>query len=151
MSNQDILFANAELQLSFKSAINPVKIENSKVAERFLRSVWNKDLLTVQEQFYVLYLNTANEAICWRCLHTGAINGSLVDVRLIFGLAFGCLASSLIIAHNHPSGQVIPSKADYKLTDEIVQAGKLLKVAVVDHFILGNDSSYSFMENGYFF
>ena len=141
-------FKAAELKISYKAAIHPTAITSEKDAEQFFYAIWDKKLINLQEQFYVLYLNQASEVICWRCLHTGAITSSVIDMRLLFGVAFGCCATRIIIAHNHPAGQLNPSQLDYNLTHRIKQAGKLLEVPLADHLIIAGGKSVSFYATG---
>ena len=72
----------------------------------------------------------------------------MVDMRLIFATALLCRSNSIILAHNHPSGSLTPSNADRNLTDQAIQAGKLLSIAVNDHIILTSDCYYSFRDEG---
>jgi DNA repair protein RadC len=138
-------FAPAELKFSFKRAINPITITNGNDAYFYFKSIWDKELIAIQEQFYVLYLNHAKEVICWRCLHTGTMQNTPIDKRLLFGFAFGCLASGVIIAHNHTSGFIKPSPKDLKLTQNLTQAANLLDIKLLDHLIIGNNQYYSFL------
>lgn len=138
----------AELKISYKTPTNPVKIIFKRDVDKFLFSIWDHSLLCVQEQLYVMYLNQASEVICWRCLHTGTITSSEIDLRLLFGFAFGCCATSIIIAHNHPTGTLVPSLADREMTKRIKEAGALLQVPLVDHFLIGLGRSFSFYREG---
>lgn len=138
-------FAEAELKLTYKKAKNPVKITNGNEAYFYLKSIWDKELIHIQEQFYVLFLNQHKEVICWRCLHTGTINNAIVDKRLLFGYAYGCMATGIIIAHNHPTGHVKPSIADCSLTNELIQASKIIGIALFDHLVIGDGGYYSFL------
>jgi len=145
MRNQKNQFAQAELKLSYKRANNSVKITNGNEAYAYFKSIWDKNLIAVQEQFYVVFLNQAKEVICWRCLHTGTMNSAQIDKRILFGLAYGCLASSIIVAHNHPSGYINPSQADFSLTKELTSAAKILGFTFLDHIVIGNNQYYSFL------
>lgn len=138
-------FAEAELKFTYKRAINSFKITNGNQAYAYFKSIWDKDLIYMQEQLYVLFLNQAKEVICWRCLHTGTMHSAPIDKRLLFGFAYGCMASFIIIAHNHPSGKITPSKADLVSTRELVQASKLLDIVLLDHLVIGYDQYYSFL------
>ena len=138
-------FAEAELKLTYKKAVHPFKITNGNEAYFYLKSIWDKNLIDIQEQFYVLFLNQQKEVICWRCLHTGTMSDALIDKRLLFGYAYGCMASGIIIAHNHPSGQIRPSKADYSITQEIKLASRIVGITLVDHLLIGDNKYYSFL------
>ncbi len=140
-------FSQAQLTVSFKPSCHPVKIMDKQDAESFLYSIWDKELINVQEQLYALYLNQNNEVICWRCLHTGTITSSVLDLRLLFGFGLSCCAVAILIAHNHPSGKLKPSQADLIFTNKVAEAGALLEIALLDHLILGNGKSMSFRED----
>ncbi len=73
------------------------------------------------------------------------MNTALIDKRLLFGYAYGCMASGIIIAHNHPSGYVKPSKADYLLTKDIISVSKIIGIDLLDHLVIGDDGYYSFL------
>ena len=93
-------------------------------------------------------MNTKNEMINVEDITVGLINSSLVQAREIFRCAILKNAYSVILAHNHPSGDPTPSGNDREVTDKIVEAGKILGIKVCDHIIIGNDSYYSFLEKG---
>ncbi len=101
-----------------------------------------------QEYFYCIYLNNKNEAIERRLLFMGTINRSLVHPREVFKYAYLASASSIVCVHNHPSGDVSPSREDIRLTKALVELGKLNSIPIVDHVIVGEDNYYSFYEEG---
>ena len=98
----------------------------------------------MQEHFYCLYLNTKKELIERKLLFIGTLNRSLVHPREIFKEAYRLSASSIICMHNHPSGDVYPSKEDIMLTDSLIKIGTLNGIPVLDHIIVSNDNYYSF-------
>ncbi len=81
-------------------------------------------------------------------LSKGGITGTIADVRLILSVALKSLATGLILAHNHPSGNLKPSEADKQITSKIRQAAKLLDIELMDHIIISNEGYYSFMDEG---
>lgn len=73
----------------------------------------------------------------------------MIDIRLVMATALGCLATTIIVCHNHPSGNLKPSSADEKITEQLVNAGKTLRISVLDHIIITSENGYfSFAENG---
>ena len=100
------------------------------------------------EEFWVLLLNRANKIISKHNVSSGGVSGTVVDSKIIFKLAIENLASSVILCHNHPSGNTQPSDADIKLTKQIKDAGKLLEIAVLDHVIITERGFYSFADEG---
>lgn len=101
-----------------------------------------------QEQFYCIYLDASKKVIEEKLLFIGTANYSLVHPRDVFKEAYVLNASSIICVHNHPSGEVRPSKEDVNLTIRLKEVGTLTGVRVVDHIIIGKDKYYSFLENG---
>ena len=100
------------------------------------------------EEFYTVYLNTKHHVIGLEMVSRGTLNASLVHPREVFKGALLANAHALILAHNHPSGNVEPSAADKNVTKTLVSAGKLLDVQILDHVIVGSKSGYfSFSEN----
>ena len=135
-----------ELRLTFTPPTKSVTINNQEQATNYLRTIWDTDLLNVQEQVYVVFLDNAHQVICWRCLHTGGISSTIVDVKLVFSLACGCLASSILVAHNHPSGKLIPPQSDIKITEKLLKAGETMEITLIDHLILTSKGSHSIVD-----
>ncbi|MGI9532587.1 RadC family protein [Lutimonas sp.] len=100
------------------------------------------------EEFWVLLLNNANTLKYKWCLSMGGITATLVDIRLIFKKALEFGATSIILCHNHPSGNLVPSSSDISLTNKVVKAGGLLDIKVLDHVIITEASFYSFADQG---
>jgi DNA repair protein RadC len=126
-----------------------ILIKNSNDAHNAVISVMEERLMGVREEFVVLYLNRANHVIGSYCEFKGGITGVAVDIRLIFTVALKCLAVSIIVAHNHPSGILTPSKEDLDLTSKVKEAGSFLDILLLDHLIVNNKGEYySFADNG---
>lgn len=100
------------------------------------------------EEFWIMLLNRANQVVRTLQISVGGISATVVDIKMIFKLAIDHLASSVILVHNHPSGQLTPSKADIQLTYQIKEAGRLLDMPVLDHMIFTDNGFYSFMDAG---
>jgi DNA repair protein RadC len=98
------------------------------------------------EEFWVLLLNRGNRIIRKISISEGGISGTVADPRRIFIAALEHTASSIILCHNHPSGNVQPSEADIRLTKKIKDAGALLEIQVLDHVIIGEENFYSFAD-----
>ncbi len=123
------------------------KITRSSDIEPVLRAIWSPTI-ELREEFYILLLNRANRVLGWNRIAQGGISCTAVDVRLIFSIALKCAASSIILSHNHPSGNLKPSQADIDITRKIVKAGQLLDIQVLDHVIMTNESYFSFADEG---
>ncbi len=100
------------------------------------------------EEFWVLYLNRGNKVLAKEAISQGGVAGTVADVKIIFKKALELLASGVILAHNHPSGSLSPSRADLDLTKKMKQAGDVLEVQVLDHLIITDAGYYSFADQG---
>jgi len=100
------------------------------------------------EEFHVLYLNRANRVMGSQRISQGGISGTVIDVRLVLKAALERSASSIILAHNHPSGNLKPSESDIKITKKIGEASKTMEVQLLDHLIISDDSYFSFSDEG---
>jgi DNA repair protein RadC len=97
-----------------------------------------------REEFWVLYVNHHNKILHKERISQGGISGTVVDVRLIFKIALEQFATSIFIAHNHPSGNLKPSTEDLKITKKIQEAGKTMDINLLDHLIITQNSYFSF-------
>jgi DNA repair protein RadC len=132
-----------------KAAERPL-ITQSADALVHLLDGYNRDILGLQEQFVVLYLNVSNRVLgVYRC-STGGITGTICEIRLILGVALKIAATSMIISHNHPSGNLKPSRADEELTRKLKEAGKVMDIRLMDHVIVEPSGTqyYSFADEG---
>ncbi|MDP2724088.1 MAG: DNA repair protein RadC [Bacteroidales bacterium] len=100
------------------------------------------------EEFWVLLLDRANKVIRKVNISEGGLAGTVADPKKIFQLALEQHASGIILAHNHPSNNLLPSSNDMDLTKKIVSGGKSLDINILDHLIIGNDKFYSFADEG---
>lgn len=100
------------------------------------------------EEFWILFLNRANHVIGKNQVSSGGMTGTVVDPKMIFKAALDAKAVSIILCHNHPSGNVKPSQQDTDLTKKILAAGKLLEISVLDHVIVSQGAYYSFADEG---
>jgi DNA repair protein RadC len=111
---------------------------------------YDKNTIALQEQFIILYLNRANTVLGAHQLFTGGLTGTIADIRLIIGIALKSLACGIIISHNHPSGQLIPSEADKNLTSKVGKACEIMDIKLYDHIIVSpyEGEFYSFADEG---
>jgi DNA repair protein RadC len=100
------------------------------------------------EEFWILLLNRANRLVKKHQVSQGGVAGTVADPKIIFKLALSELASGIILAHNHPSGNLTASQADIDLTKKIKEAGKLLEIQVLDHLIIAGQKYFSFADEG---
>ncbi|WP_026474052.1 RadC family protein [Alkaliflexus imshenetskii] len=100
------------------------------------------------EEFWILMLNRANKVLLRYNVSKGGLTGTVIDVRLIIKKALECYAASIILSHNHPSGNLQPSDADRQITKKIAEAGKLMDIPVLDHVIVAENGYFSFADEG---
>jgi DNA repair protein RadC len=150
--NQFNLFNSsfAEIEVTYRNKIDPAdmrKVISSNDACVVFREIWSCHIDHLEE-CYMLMLNKANKVLCYASVSKGGISGTVVDPKIIFQTALKSNASSIIFAHNHPSGNRQPSEADNKITKKIKEAGLLLDIALLDSLILAGDGYYSFADEG---
>ncbi len=126
-----------------EQAIKKYKITSSADVYKYLISELTDNYY---EQFYVLLLDNKNHVIRKVSVGSGGRNSVTVDVKKVFKQAIAFNATSIIMAHNHPSNNTIPSLQDEQLTKKMVEAGKVLSINVLDHLIFGNDNYFSFAD-----
>ncbi|MEJ5962233.1 JAB domain-containing protein [Pedobacter immunditicola] len=148
---QTTLFKVAEVELKYsadyKIADRP-KINSSASAYDILLQQWSLNRIDLLEEFKVLLMNRSNRVLGLVTISQGGVAGTVADPKLIFVSALKAAASSIILAHNHPSGEMRPSNEDIKLTKRIVEGGKLLDIPVMDHLIISRHRFYSFADEG---
>ena len=134
----------SEIKLVYKSktkAKERPQITSSRDAYWTLESNWS-DQIALLEEFNVLLLDRSNRAMAICPISKGGISGTVVDLKIVFAAALKGRASSIILAHNHPSGNLKPSQADIELTHKFRKAGEILDISVLDHLILSPDGDY---------
>ncbi|MCX6351142.1 MAG: DNA repair protein RadC [Bacteroidetes bacterium] len=100
------------------------------------------------EEFFIILLSRNNTVLKHLQISKGGVAGTVVDAKVIFKYALEEMASSVILCHNHPSGNLQPSQQDIELTKKLIQAGKSLDILVIDHIIFTNEKHYSFADEG---
>jgi DNA repair protein RadC len=140
----------AEIEVSYKTKRKDIiKITSSKDAFNVLYPLFDVNTIGLKEEFFILLLNRANNVLGWFKLSSGGTTGTVVDPKLIFMLALKTVACSVILCHNHPSGNLKPSDHDISLTKRIKEAGKLLEISLLDHLIVTPEGNYhSFADEG---
>lgn len=126
-------------------AISRTKIASSKDAFDLMKPIL-EDLSV--EQFWVVYLNNSNKVLVQQKISHGGITATLVDIRLVLKRALELNSTALVLCHNHPSGNLKPSEADFRLTEKVKLAAKLMDIQVLDHIIITDHSYFSFADQG---
>jgi len=141
----------AEVELVYKTTVKASerpKISSVKDCYELLKELWNENTIEMQEEFKVLLLNRGNKVIGVYEASAGGITGTVADPRLILAAAIKSLAVSIILSHNHPSGNLKPSRADEELTQKIKVAASYHDIKVIDHIIITSEGYYSFADEG---
>jgi DNA repair protein RadC len=125
-----------------------LQVSTSQEVYTILYNNWDIYKIELQEQFKILLLNRANKVIGIYEVSSGGMSGTIADPKLIFATALKAGASSIILSHNHPSGNLKPSQADIALTQKIIKAGSFLDIAVLDHIIITSEGYFSFQDEG---
>ena len=144
-------FIVAEVELSYRNRVpykDRKKVLSSDDAYKLLLNNHDDDTIDYTETFKVLYLNQASQVVGCNTISKGGITGTSVDIRNIMQGALLTNAVAMVLGHNHPSGNTRPSKEDDRTTDQIVKAGKLLDIRVLDHIIFTREDYYSFNDEG---
>ncbi|MBY0534996.1 MULTISPECIES: JAB domain-containing protein [unclassified Paraflavitalea] len=138
----------AEIQVSYipKKTLGN-KISCSEDAYQLLKDFYPQETISLQERFVVAYLNRAHNVIGVYEASVGGLTGTIADPRLILSVALKIAATSIILSHNHPSGNLNPSNTDQELTNKIREACKYLDINVLDHIIITPKTFYSFADS----
>lgn len=128
-----------------QDVLERAKITSSRDAALILQQQIG-DLPT--EEFWVMYLNQANKIIKTEQISRGGITQTAVDIRIVYKKGIELMATAIILSHNHPSGNLVPSEADKNLTRKIIEASKYLDIQVLDHIIVSQKDYYSFADEG---
>lgn len=135
-----------EVQVAYiKSEAHRSKIKSSKDVARTAKIIW-PTCIEHREAVVALYLNRANNTVGYAVIGIGGVSSSTADIKLIFQKGLLCNASSVILIHNHPSGNLEPSQSDVKLTNKVKEAGKVMDMPLLDHLIITDENYYSFAD-----
>jgi DNA repair protein RadC len=142
----------AEIELTYKTKVKASerkKIHDSKSCSIIFKGIeaYEKNM-ELKEVFYTMYLNRFNQVLAVMKISEGGISGTVVEIKHVIKPAIDLNASSIILCHNHPSGNTTPSNADKEITQKIKQAAKLFDITLMDHLIITEESYYSFADEG---
>ena len=145
----DIDYTVGEVELTYKSTSKSRnKIYSSEDAYKYLLPTYKKGTICYKEYFKVLFLNQANQILGYTLISEGGLTETTADVRLIFQAALLTNSVALILAHNHPSGNLKPSPEDIRLTKQVREASNFMRIKILDHIILSDTEYYSFADEG---
>lgn len=123
-------------------------ISSSTDVYALCQEIWNFDTINLFEEFKVFFLDRRNGVIGYRDLSRGDTTGTVVNIKLIFAIAVGCNASSFILVHNHPSGNLRPSQRDIDMTTRVQRGAEYMELRLLDHLIVMDSGYFSFMDEG---
>ena len=141
----------SEVELTYKNNVpynQRQKISNSQGAYEILTNLFPENTMDYRETFIVLYLNRANQVLGYSVISQGGTSNTTVDIKMVIQTALLANASCIMLAHNHPSGNLRPSSDDNRITNRIIEAARLFDITVLDHIVITNESYYSFTDNG---
>ncbi len=140
-----------EIKVSYKPKVNKsITIKQSQDIYDLLLDEFSTGTLQMQEEVKVILLNRANIVLGIYHHSKGGISSCIVDIKLILSVALKALSSNIILVHNHPSGNLKPSKADITITKKLKKACNYLEINLLDHIIYGIEDYYSFADEGMF-
>ncbi len=139
----------AALELGRRRQLSEAKMKDKITSSRDAFDLFYPKMADFNhEVFYVMMLNRANKVLSIQSISEGGLTGTVADPRKIFNAAIKAEAVSIILCHNHPSGNIHPSNVDIDLTKKLKEAGKFLDIVVFDHLIIGENRYYSFADEG---
>jgi DNA repair protein RadC len=145
----DIDYKVGEVELSYKSTSKArSKIYSSEDAYKVLLPTYKEGTICYKEYFKVLFLNQASQILGYTLISEGGLTDTTVDVRVILQAALLTNSVALVLAHNHPSGSMKPSRQDMEITKQVKEAARLMRISVIDHLILTDAGYYSFSDEG---
>ena len=145
----NIDYTVGEVELSYKPKFkNLHKIVSSEDTYKYLLPTYKEGTICYKEYFKVLFLNQSNQVLGYTLISEGGITDTTVDVRVILQAALLTNSVALVLAHNHPSGNLKPSRQDMEITKQVKNAAQLMRITVLDHLILTDAGYYSFSDEG---
>jgi len=140
-----------EVQLIYKTSCKSSErpqVSSSRDAYYLFLEFWDPDTIEHTEEFKIMLLNCAHRVLGIASLSKGGISGSVIDVRIILQYALKANASAIIMAHNHPSGNLNPSQADISISKKVKEAARLLDIILLDHLVITLEAFYSMLDSG---
>ena len=145
----DIDYTVGEVELSYKPKFKSLhQITCSEDAYKYLLPTYKEGTICHKEYFKVLFLNQSSQVLGYTLISEGGITDTTVDVRVILQAALLTNSVAIILAHNHPSSSMKPSRQDMEITKQVKDAAQLMRIKVLDHLILTDAGYYSFADEG---
>lgn len=139
----------AAFEISNRRQLNDAMQKEKISSSKDIFNLMNPKLADLQyEEFWIILLNRAHKILSIKKVGQGGVSGTIADPKIIFNFALQDLASSIVLCHNHPSGNYKPSSQDNNLTKKVKEGGKLLDIDILDHVIIGENNYYSYADEG---
>ena len=148
-NNDSKMYKAAEVKLTYLTEVKSserIKITDCNDAAALFFDVWDWTSVEHTEEVKIMLLNRANKVLGIASLSKGGLSGSIIDTRVILQYAIKANACAVILAHNHPSGNLNASEADIMITNKVREALKLVEIQLLDHIIINKDEEYSNIE-----
>jgi DNA repair protein RadC len=148
-NNENNMYKAAEVKLTYITKVkasNRIQIKNAEDAALLFFKIWDMETIEHVEVVKMIILNRANKVLGVTNISQGGQSGSIIDTRVILQYAIKANAAAVILAHNHPSGNLKASEADINITNKIREALKLVEIQLLDHIIINKDEEYSNIE-----
>jgi DNA repair protein RadC len=146
-----LAFILSEIELRYNPKVPSIQkpqITSAEDAYEQLLHLLDPSQLTIREEAAVLFMNRSNRVVGGYKLSMGGITGTVIDIRIILGIALKCLATGIILCHTHPSGVLKPSESDLRITRRLNEAAQLMEIMLLDHLIITSGGFLSFLEEG---
>ena len=125
------------------------QIKNSEEVYEVCKLLFNESTIDWKEEVVLLCLSNAKKLLGYYKVSSGGMTGTVMDARIVFTTALNCIGTTaIILAHNHPSGQLRPSDADDRITNNIKEFGRMIDITLLDHLIVTSEGYYSYLDNG---
>jgi DNA repair protein RadC len=150
-SSQPNLFSVTEVELTYHNKINTKDrriVKSSSDAFEILMNSWDMSRIDLVEEFMILLLDRNSQCLGLSRISQGGVSACIVDPKIVFATSLKAMASSIILAHNHPSRNLRPSEADTGITNRLREAGRVLEINVLDHLIISPEGYFSFTDDG---
>ena len=142
---------SAALELGRRCRVAESRVKDTIMTDQDVIDIFQPQLgMLPHEEFWVVYLNASNRILDRVRVSQGGVTGTIVDYKLIVKRAVERLAQGILLVHNHPSGNPLPSDADTLITEKLVRAASLFEITVADHVIITSGECYSFRSHGFF-
>lgn len=140
-------WAVANLSIRYRLTGTPIPIRDSEDAARVFARMWDQSLLNIQEQIGALYLNSRDQAIGFRLISSGKLSAASLDTPLLLACGLLVRAKSIVLCHNHPSGDPTPSRADIRMTQQLAKTTALIGIELYDHIVLAQEGWHSMADS----